>query len=137
MGACAFSLNNTVMMDAWRFVLLISRFATVSTGWNTMSSAIPDVADPSKRALADSLVFPAGVGDMVNFFPRFGFSALGLSWSLGSQKVLHVADGCGSLRLRGSPSSWLDISRDYIYKGGHRGAHSHLETSVCVHVVEH
>lgn len=83
-----------------------------------MSSAIPDVADPSRRALADSLVFPAGVGDMVSFFPRFGFSALGLSWSLGSQKVLHVADGCGSLRLRGSPSSWLDVSRDCIYKGG-------------------
>ena len=118
-------------MDAWRFVLLISRFATVSTGWNTMSSAIPDVADPSRRALADSLVFPAGVGDMVSFFPRSGFSALGLSWSLGSQKVLHVADGCGSLRLRGSPSSWLDTSRDYIYKGAPRCALASRNKCMC------
>jgi hypothetical protein len=38
-------------------MLLINRFAVVSTGWNTMSSAIPAHPAPSTLAVLDSLLY--------------------------------------------------------------------------------
>lgn len=40
--------------------LLISRLETVSTGWNTANSAMPDMPEPTMRARAESLDLFAG-----------------------------------------------------------------------------
>lgn len=49
-------------------LLLMRRFAIVSTGWNTKSSAMPDVPDPKTRAVPDSLYFPPAGGDILSWY---------------------------------------------------------------------
>lgn len=64
-GALALSLKMICEKASDLSLLDINRFATVSTGWKTASSAIPDVPEPSRRAVVDSRLAPGGRGDMV------------------------------------------------------------------------
>ena len=43
--------------------MFIKRLAIVSTGWKPNNSRIPEVPEPSKRAVADSLLLPE-IGDI-------------------------------------------------------------------------